>query len=181
VVDSLNIYDFSVSRRKRNPTSLKLLDDHWDVEFCDVKSAEVRFADKIQKTARYLAECWFVSYVVVRYSDAVRIGTRGFLGSEKESGLILVLNTKMRFSWEDDILECRLVFGSEPHTCTIPADHIVAIHSPELETQLVVAGNPESKEPPAPKESRPDPAKDAEPQTETGSKVVQVDFSKKKK
>lgn len=78
-------------------------------------------------------------FIVVGYSDEVRIGSRGFLEGEKETGLVLVLNQRMKFKWENGVLECSLVFGTEPQECVIPEEHILAVHSPEMNTQLIVA------------------------------------------
>jgi len=119
-------------------------------------------------------------FLIVRYSDEVRIGTRGFLPEEKENGLVLVLNKKMKFTWEDGVLECRLVFGSKPHSCFIPEDHIIGVHSPELNTQLVVAPNI-SDEKEAVQEERPEKTLATLPSAKSGKNVVKVDFTKKRR
>lgn len=114
-------------------------------------------------------------FIVVGYSDDVRIGSRGFLEGEKETGLVLVLNRRMKFKWDDDVLECRLVFGTEPHDCIIPEEHILAVHSPEMNTQLVVA-------PMSPESASRDGEGGGEPasQQDEGN-VVEVDFKKKRR
>jgi len=119
-------------------------------------------------------------FIVVRNGEGVRIGSRGFTPQEEENGLVLVLNRRMSFRWEDDLLEARLVFGTDPHDCVIPARHIVAVNSPELQTQLVVAGPPETA---GEAESPPAGSREAPPDgtTRAGGKVVRVDFSKKKR
>jgi hypothetical protein len=37
-------------------------------------------------------------FIIVDYDDTVIIGKRGFLPEEKERGLVLVFNNKMKFS-----------------------------------------------------------------------------------
>jgi hypothetical protein len=77
-------------------------------------------------------------YLLVRYSENVMIGNRGFLPNEKEQGLVLVLNTKMNFTWDEYGISVKLVFGESPQQCFIPADDILVVYSPELKSQLVV-------------------------------------------
>ncbi|MBI5140882.1 MAG: hypothetical protein HZA20_01665 [Nitrospirae bacterium] len=116
-------------------------------------------------------------FVVVRYSDEVMIGSRGFLPEEKESGLVLVFNRRMNFAWPGDAIECTLVFGTSPQQCYIPSAHIVAISSPELSTQLIVAPSPaDAKQKIADEQSAHQPSVE-----EQGGNVVQVDFKRKKR
>ncbi|HTZ18356.1 MAG TPA: hypothetical protein VMB78_07940 [Dissulfurispiraceae bacterium] len=86
--------------------------------------------------------------VLVRYSPDVVIGSRGFMGDEKETGIILVFNPGMRFDWDEYGLSATLVFGSAPQKCFIPAASIAAVYSPDINVQFV-AGGPEhqAKEP----------------------------------
>ncbi|MEO5360284.1 MAG: ClpXP protease specificity-enhancing factor SspB [Nitrospirota bacterium] len=132
-------------------------------------------------------------FVIVRYSDDVQIGTRGFLKAEKENGLVLVFNSKMNFTWDKDgLIAANLVFGTKTEDCLIPVEHIIAVYSPELQTQFVTtymtevhatavpsadaAPMPEMPEKPEGHEED-DPA----PVAESDNKVLKVDFSKKKK
>jgi hypothetical protein len=117
-------------------------------------------------------------FVVVRYADDVMIGSRGFLPEEKESGLVLVFNRKMNFAWPGDAIECTLVFGTSPQQCYIPSEHIVAISSPELSTQLIVAPYPAAARQKAADEQ---PAATQQPVEDQGGNVVQVDFKRKKR
>ncbi|MBF0553282.1 MAG: hypothetical protein HQK96_01850 [Nitrospirae bacterium] len=131
-------------------------------------------------------------FVIVRYSEDVQIGTRGFVNAEKENGLVLVFNSKMNFTWSDDgLISARLVFGTKPEDCLIPIEHIIAVYSPELQTQFVTTYTTEvnnSSAPPA--EAAPVPEKQEEPgekegdglaAAESDNKILKVDFSKKKK
>lgn len=121
------------------------------------------------------------AFLIIRYSEEVRIGTRGFLPEEKKNGLVLVLNKKMKFTWKDGVLECRLVFGSKSHFCFIPEDHIIGVHSPELNTQLVVAPNlPDEKE--AVEGEKPEESlATLSSSAKSGENVVKVDFTKKRR
>ncbi len=77
-------------------------------------------------------------YLLVKYSENVKVGTRGFLPEEKEHGLVLVLNTKMHFTWDEYGISVKLVFGDSPQKCFIPVDDVLAIYSPELNSQLII-------------------------------------------
>lgn len=114
------------------------------------------------------------AFLVVAYSERVIIGKRGFLPEEKEKGLVLVLNPTMNFSWDDDGVTAKLMFGATPHECYVPADMITAIYSPELNAQFVV--------PPAQTAHTPEAATaELDHKQDDSSKVVRVDFTKKKK
>jgi len=78
--------------------------------------------------------------VLVRYSPDVIIGNRGFIGDEKETGIILVFNPGMKFNWDEHGLSAALVFGSSPQKCFIPSGSIAAVYSPELNVQFVAGG-----------------------------------------
>jgi hypothetical protein len=80
--------------------------------------------------------------LLVRYSPEVVIGNRGFVGEEKETGIILVFNPGMKFNWDEYGISAALVFGAAPQKCFIPASSIAAVYSPELNVQFV-AGGPE--------------------------------------
>ncbi len=112
-------------------------------------------------------------FILIQYSEDVRIGTRGFIGDEPEKGLILVFNDKMRFSWDNGVIEAKLSFNNAPQKCRIPVSNIVTIYSPELQSQFTCAYQGMST-------GEPD---DNEVDTEDieNSKVVKVDFSKKRR
>lgn len=120
------------------------------------------------------------AFVLVRYSDDVVIGKRGFLPAEKEKGLVLVLNSRMNFEWDDSGISATLVFGNTPEKCFIPADAVVSVFSPELSAQFSII--PGEKEAPGEKaEKKPEKVKSEGKGKATGDKkVVKVDFSKKK-
>ena len=112
-------------------------------------------------------------FILVRYSDDVVIGKRGFTPAEKEKGLVLVFNKRMNFEWDDSGISVTLVFGSTAESCFVPIDSILSIFSPELSAQFLAS-------PPKAGKSG---EKIAEPKTEKrsrGEKVVKVDFKKKK-
>jgi len=113
-------------------------------------------------------------FILVRHSDNVIIGRRGFTDEEKKNGLILVFNQRMRFSWDDDGISATLVFGTTPERCFIPSEDIIFIFSPELRSQFVVSPETEEKE-----SDREDSIKKRDEKVE--DKVVRVDFSKKKR
>lgn len=129
-------------------------------------------------------------FVIVRYSEDVQIGTRGFLKPEKENGLVLVFNARMNFIWnENGLIEAKLVFGTKSEDCIIPVDHIIAVYSPELQTQFVTTYMTEvhnasapstivASVPEEPEEKEDDGSTAAEQDT---NKVLKVDFKKKKK
>ncbi|MFQ3573642.1 MAG: hypothetical protein SNJ53_03310 [Thermodesulfovibrionales bacterium] len=110
-------------------------------------------------------------FIVVRYSEDVVIGKRGFSKEEKDNGLTLVFNTKMNFDWSGDVLTTRLVFGTKVENCLIPSDSIVTIFSPELNVYFQATGTYEDTEP----AQRP---KTTTNDTQKGN-VIKVDFSKK--
>lgn len=110
-------------------------------------------------------------FILVRYSDGVRIGGRGFLPDEMENGIVLVFNRQMNFTWDTAGIHATLAFGSSVEKCFIPPEDIVAVYSPELGAQFVVS-TPEGKA-----------GKKAEMEKGTevkGEKVIKVDFTRKK-
>lgn len=119
------------------------------------------------------------AFVLVRYSEDVVIGDRGFLPEEKEKGLVLVFNSRMNFVWDDSGISAKLVFGTTPQECFVPVNSILSVFSPELSAQFLTAP-----------EQRPVPQADAavhkRPKTEKSGKhnndkkVVEVDFRKKR-
>ncbi|MBF0345811.1 MAG: hypothetical protein HQL06_16480 [Nitrospirae bacterium] len=115
-------------------------------------------------------------FVIVKYSDNVQVGNRGFTKEEKEDGLTLVFNSSMNFVWQDDILEAKLVFGTTSQRCVIPVQYIVAIYSPELQTQFVTTYKPlEDVVTPQVEETTEDVVQGVE------DNIVKVDFTRKKK
>ncbi len=112
-------------------------------------------------------------FIVVKYSDNVIIGNRGFLEEEKKNGLILVFNTKMNFLWKDNFIDAKLVFGTTPQKCFIPEENIIAVYSPDIQTQFVTAFNPVGPDK-APLDEESDESLNSD------KKVIKVDFSKKK-
>lgn len=77
-------------------------------------------------------------FIIVDYDENVIIGKRGFLPEEKERGLVLVFNNKMKFSWDDNSISATLVFGSSPEKCYIPVNAVAGVFSPDLRIQLAV-------------------------------------------
>lgn len=82
---------------------------------------------------------------LVKYSPDVVIGNRGFVGEEKKTGIILVFNPKMKFTWDEFGITATLVFGATPERCFIPADSIAAVYSPELHVKFLTS-NPERQD-----------------------------------
>lgn len=111
-------------------------------------------------------------YILVRYSDDVLIGERGFLAEEKEKGLILVFNQKMNFEWSDQGITATLGFGAKSEKCFIPPDSIISVFSPDLNAQFSVS--PVAQEV---GQKKPSKKRDHAPSKE---KVIKVDFTKKK-
>ncbi len=109
-------------------------------------------------------------FIVARYSEAVVIGNRGFTQDEKRNGIVLVFNKNMSFAWDDSGISATLVFGTSPQKCFVPSDDIVAIYSPELQSQFVTSSKSTTEPPPPPKEATED----------MGPNVVRVDFTKKR-
>ncbi len=90
------------------------------------KEVFFRFLDLVGRT-----------FVHVSYSDDVLIGRRGFIGEERQKGIVLVFNRNMRFDWDDTGIHATLAFGSSAEKCYIPTESIVAVFSPELGAQFV--------------------------------------------
>ncbi|GAB4406854.1 MAG: hypothetical protein OHK0032_02000 [Thermodesulfovibrionales bacterium] len=115
-------------------------------------------------------------FIVVRYSDNVVIGNRGFTMEEIKNGLVLVFNQRMNFSWDDSGITASLVFGTSPQKCFIPVDDIVMIYSPELNSQFITTSQPSKDEP----KDKGGPRRSGAPGTDH-AKVVQFDFKKRKR
>ncbi|RMG01141.1 MAG: hypothetical protein D6726_10135 [Nitrospirae bacterium] len=110
-------------------------------------------------------------FIIVRHSEDVIIGRRGFLEEEKEKGLVLVFNNRMNFRWEDWGIDAKLVFGTRTEHCMIPVENIIGVYSPEAEAQFLCTYTAEKKE------EKPSPELDSENQKD--DKVVRVDFGRK--
>ncbi len=117
-------------------------------------------------------------FVLVRYSDNVIIGQRGFTEEEKKNGIILVFNQRMNFTWDKDGISATLVFGTTPEKCFISADDIILIFSPELRSQFIVS--PDMVKESTREESDLDSSREIKEETKE-DKVVRVDFSQRKK
>ncbi len=115
-------------------------------------------------------------FVLVRYSEHVILGNRGFTADEKENGIILVFNSKMNFQWDEYGVTATLVFGTSPQKCFVPVDEITAIYSSELGAQFTVS-SPSGKM----QEIRTKSAADAKDPSESAGNVIKVDFIKKQK
>jgi len=111
-------------------------------------------------------------FIIVRYHEDVRIGSRGFLPEEREKGIVLVFNKKMNFNWHDWGIEARLVFGSSTEHCLIPVEHIIGIYSPELNTQFLSLYEESEEKVHARKV-------EAEVDEKGGDKIIKVDFKKR--
>jgi len=120
-------------------------------------------------------------YVIVRYSPDVALGNREFSEQEMENGLILVFNAKTNFTWKDGAIEAKLVFGAGPQKCYIPAEHIVAVYSPELNTQFVVTYRAAGEGAPPIAATAAEVRKDAAEVKPESDNILRVDFKKKKK
>jgi hypothetical protein len=113
-------------------------------------------------------------FVLVRHSDNVLIGKRGFLPEEKEKGLVLVFNKEMNFQWDESGISARLIFGATPEHCFIPNDDILSVFSPELFAHFTVSPDERHSI-----ETTSSPT--AQPKKKSaGEKVVKVDFKRKK-
>ncbi|MBF0591994.1 MAG: hypothetical protein HQL02_07890 [Nitrospirae bacterium] len=115
-------------------------------------------------------------FIIVKYSEDVLIGNRGFINDEKQEGIMLVFNARMNFAWNDDVLDATLVFGTTAQQCIIPVQYIIAIYSPELQTQFVTSYLPQEG---VLKTKSQDLPKDVSAVVEDN--IVKVDFTRKKK
>ena len=78
-------------------------------------------------------------FIHVKYSDDVLIGERGFLAEEKEKGLILVFNARMKFDWDEQGISATLGFGPKTEKCFVPPESIISVFSPDLNAQFSVS------------------------------------------
>jgi hypothetical protein len=113
-------------------------------------------------------------FILVRYSDKVRIGERGFLPEEKENGIILVFNQKMNFEWNEEGISATLGFGTKTEKCFIPPKSIISVFSPDVNAQFSVSAEEESV---IPQKAAPD----KKEISSTDDKVIKVNFGRKSK
>lgn len=116
-------------------------------------------------------------FILVRHADDVMIGRRGFLPEEKEKGIVLVLNSRMNFTWDDEGISVKLMFGTVPEQCFIPAHRIMSVFSPELNAQfsMTTEGMEKTASGDSAKQKRP--AKEKSPAVDN---IIPVDFKRKK-
>ncbi|WP_333656013.1 hypothetical protein [Dissulfurispira sp.] len=132
-------------------------------------------------------------FILVRHSENVVLGNRGFSDEEKEKGIILVFNSRMNFLWDDYGITATLVFGTSPQKCFIPVDDIMAVYSPDLNAQFMASPQPLAISGPQPIGSQKEgeksvkkiePKKGQKTKTQKDEKqghVIKVDFTKKRK
>ena len=116
------------------------------------------------------------AFVVIRHTEGVRIGRRGFTDEEMQGGLVLVFNRKMKFVWGEDGIEGTLSFGGRPEECFIPSEAIMLVYSPELGAQLHVTKQKDATV----GETKAKPEAIADEAHDKDTKVIKVDFSKGK-
>ncbi|MCK4911065.1 MAG: hypothetical protein KAR83_05465 [Thermodesulfovibrionales bacterium] len=121
-------------------------------------------------------------FILVRHSDKVIIGHRGFSKDEKQSGITLVFNPDMHFIWDEAGISATLSFGSTAEKCVIPSSDIVAIFSPEAGVQM--SFDPErleavSKDSKAVEKESSSKGSDPEVKGSSDHKVIRVDFHKR--
>jgi len=112
-------------------------------------------------------------FILVRYSDDVRIGERGFLPEEMEKGIILVFNQKMNFEWNEGGISATLGFGTKAEKCFIPPQSIISVFSPDLNAQFSVSGEEKIVHQKA--------APDKKEISSADDKVIKVNFGRKSK
>jgi len=110
-------------------------------------------------------------FIHVRYSDNVLIGERGFLAEEKEKGLVLVFNARMKFEWNEQGISATLGFGPKTEKCFIPPESIISVFSPDLNAQFSISS--------AAQEAVQKKQVVRKVHSISKQKVIKVDFSKK--
>lgn len=113
-------------------------------------------------------------YIVVQYSERTSLGKRKFQNHEIQSGITLVFNREMHFSWEPEGLYATLTFGTAAHKCFIHADDILSIYCPELNAQFTcepVAQSSEASPLQAPHLTLKSGGQDTQPQLSTPHRV----------
>jgi hypothetical protein len=119
-------------------------------------------------------------FVLVRHSDRVQMGRRGFTQAEMERGLVLVFNNKMQFAWDEAGIHATLSFSAVKEKVFVPHEDILAVYSPELKIQLNSDPDIEEEEEGAspPTENKGAPASQKRGAGDEG-KVIRVDFHPK--
>lgn len=110
-------------------------------------------------------------FIHVSYSNDVLIGERGFLAEEKEKGLILVFNARMKFEWTEQGISATLGFGTRTEKCFIPSESIISVFSPDLNAQFSVS--------PAAQEAGQRKQAGKKATSLSKEKIIKVDFGKK--
>jgi hypothetical protein len=121
------------------------------------------------------------AFILVRHSENVILGNRGFTAEEKENGIILVFNSRMNFMWDDYGITATLVFGTSPQKCFIPADDIVAVYSPELNAQFMTSYQPPPVNNQVTEKLKPKSEQKELKRHGKRGDVIKVDFTKKRK
>ncbi len=127
-------------------------------------------------------------FILVRHSEKVIIGHRGFSEDEKQSGITLVFNRNMGFTWDDGGISATLSFGSTAEKCVIPSSEIMAISSPDAGMQMLfdpqktealhAMADPSTKEETSGDEKNKKAEKDYKA-VDPEEKVIRVDFKKR--
>ncbi len=127
-------------------------------------------------------------FILVRHSEKVIIGHRGFSEDEKQSGITLVFNRNMGFTWDDGGISATLSFGSTAEKCVIPSSDIMAISSPDAGIQMLfdpqkadalhAMADPLAKEETSEKEKGEE-AENDKKAVDPEEKVIRVDFKKR--
>ena len=126
-------------------------------------------------------------FILVRHSEKVIIGHRGFSEDEKQKGITLVFNRNMGFVWDDGGISATLSFGSTAEKCVIPSSEIMAIFSPEAGIQMVFdpkkVDAPHAMEDPSARvvtsKKEKDEAEKDKKAVDPEEKVIRVDFKKR--
>lgn len=122
------------------------------------------------------------AYIIVKYSKNVILGRRGFTDEERNNGIILVFNSNMNFTWDDDGIKTTLIFGNSPQKCFIPVEDIMLISSPELDAQFSAHLITDTMQIPEKKVKDKALHTGKRPEAEKEQKkVIKVDFTKKRK
>ena len=116
-------------------------------------------------------------YIIVKYSQKVILGRRGFTDQEKANGIILVFNSTMNFIWDDEGIKTSLIFNNSPVKCFIPAEDIILIYSPDLDAQFGIQLTDRINKP---YEDKPEKQKRKVISDEEQTKIIKVDFNKKR-
>jgi hypothetical protein len=119
-------------------------------------------------------------FLVVRYSENVVIGDRGFTQDELKKGIVLVFNNTMKFSWVDQGISAAMVFGAKSQECFIPTNDIVVIYSPELNAQFMTGPQPPAEDFDKNIVRKKEKSRKSVKISHDSNNVVRVDFQKKK-